>query len=100
MLTYETPAPAAAAPSPSPVGLCLRNNLASSGTLPTSGPYSQCPDIIGSTVALSQPQQTLSTPASWHQLYNVEPAPNAPNYYYTTNGVDYRISKPLKIERK
>jgi hypothetical protein len=49
--------------------------------VPAVGPYNLCPDIIQSSTAIPDPQDTLSTLESWNRMYNAEPAPGD-NYYY------------------
>jgi hypothetical protein len=62
-------------------GFYLRDNLASNGQVPALAPYNQCPDIIQSSTPISDPQDTLSTPASWNEIYQTAPMPGE-NYYY------------------
>ncbi|MEG0246834.1 hypothetical protein D3C81_513520 [compost metagenome] len=62
--------------------LYLRNNLASTGSLPFKGPLGLCPDIIQSDQVVDNPQNAFSTVSSWEQAYNVQPLAAVPNYYY------------------
>ncbi|HEX8113730.1 MAG TPA: hypothetical protein VF516_38625 [Kofleriaceae bacterium] len=62
-------------------GFYLRDNLASSGSVPALPPYNQCPDIIGTTTPIPDPQVVLSTLDSWDRIYRTEPQPGV-NYYY------------------
>ena len=62
--------------------LYLRNNLASTGSVPFKGPLGLCPDIIQSDQPVDNAQSVFSTVSSWEQTYNVQPVAAARNYYY------------------
>ncbi|NIE73540.1 hypothetical protein F3J45_03555 [Pantoea sp. Ap-967] len=62
--------------------LYLRNNLASTGSVPFKGTLGLCPDIIQSPQPVPDAQNALSTVSSWEQAYNVQPQAAVPNYYY------------------
>ncbi|WP_087500121.1 hypothetical protein [Pseudomonas sp. SID14000] len=62
--------------------LYLRNNLASTGSVPFKGPLGQCPDIIQSSEPVANAQNVFSTVSSWEQAYNAQPVAAVPNYYY------------------
>jgi len=63
-------------------GIYAHNNLSCTGGLPSPGPYNLCPDIIGSSSEVTDPQSVFSTPASWAQMYSTEPVAGQNNYYY------------------
>jgi hypothetical protein len=62
-------------------GLYARNNLDSDGSVPARPPYDLCPDIIQSTIAVSDPQTAFGSEESWMRSYDVAPAAGK-NYYY------------------
>lgn len=74
-------APAQASTASTFNGFYFRDNLASLGTVPAVSPFNQCPDIIQSSVPVSNPGVTFSTIDSWQQAYPTEPTPGQ-NYYY------------------
>lgn len=61
-------------------GIYLRNNLASKGTIPAQPPLNLCPDIIHSDSEV--PPSQFASQQSWQQMYGVDPAIGAANYYY------------------
>ena len=62
-------------------GFYFRDNLTSLGRIPAVSPFNQCPDIIQSSVLVSNPSVTFSSIDSWQQAYPTEPTPGQ-NYYY------------------
>jgi hypothetical protein len=79
-------------------GFYLRDNLASDGEVPALAPYNQCPDIIQSPTAVSDPESAFSTPASWDETYQTAPMPGE-NYYYVRglNGSQQAFSGELSL---
>lgn len=63
-------------------GFYLRDNLASKGAAPSSGPLNLCPDIIQSDTEVADPGVAFGGSDSWARSYATDPAPAVQNYYY------------------
>lgn len=78
----------------------LRPNLGSTGTIPSQGSITQCPDIwIAGNQAIDDPASALSTPESYAQDSGNDIIMNADNYIYLRgkNGADQTVSKRLEL---